>query len=119
MNDYKLEFSNNNSYTTRYVTDLAIDYPGNANYQGGFAKIGAGLTLRDPTNFWDVALIANNINNKVTSGNCASSAYKQGVIIPNPSGTDVPGEPDAMTCFAEPGREIWLRVTVRPFGHHS
>ena len=60
-------------------------------YQGGFAKIGAGLTLRDPTNFWDVAIIANDINNKVTSGNCASSAYKQGVIIPNPSGTDVPG----------------------------
>jgi iron complex outermembrane recepter protein len=119
MNEYKLEFSNNNSYTTRYVTDLAIDYPGDANYQGGFAKIDAGLTLRDPTNFWDVALIANNINNKVTSGNCASSAYKQGVIIPNPSGGVTPGEPDAMTCFADPGREIWLRVTVRPFGHHS
>jgi iron complex outermembrane receptor protein len=119
MNDYKLEFSNNNSYTTRYVTDLAIDRPGNDNYQGSYAKIDAGLKLHDPTNFWEVALIANNINNKVTSGNCASSAYKTGVIIPNPSGGATPGPPDAMTCFADPGREIWLRVTVRPFGHGS
>jgi iron complex outermembrane recepter protein len=119
MKEYTLEFSNNNSYTTRYVTDLAIDYPGNANYQGGFAKIDAGLTLRDPRNFWDIALIANNINNKVTSGNCASSAYKQGVIIANPSGTAIPGEPDAMTCFAQPGAEVWLKLTVRPFGHRS
>jgi len=121
MNEYKLEFSNNNSYTTRYVTDLAIDRPGNDNFQGGFAKIGAGLTLHDPTNFWEVALIGNNLNNKVTSGNCASSAYKQGVIFDNPSGTSTPSPYgyDAMTCFAEPGREIWLRLTVRPFGHHS
>jgi iron complex outermembrane receptor protein len=121
MNDYKLEFSNNNSYTTRYVTDLAIDRPGNDNYQGSFAKIDAGLKLQDPTNFWEVALIAKNINNKVTSGNCASSAYKEGVIIPNPSGTAAPSPfgYDAMTCFADPGREVWLRVTVRPFGHGS
>jgi len=119
MSQYQLVFSNNNSYTTRYVSDLAIGRPGNDNYQGGYAKIDAGLKLHDPTNFWEVALIANNINNKVTSGNCASSAYKQGVIIPNPSGGAVPGEPDAMTCFADPGREIWLRVTVRPFGSHS
>ena len=120
MNEYRLEFSNNNSITTRYVTDLAVGRPGDDNYQGGFAKIDAGLKLRDPTNFWEVALIAKNINNKVTSGNCASSAYKEGVIIPNPSGTNTPSPfgYDAMTCFADPGREIWLRVTVRPFGSH-
>jgi len=121
MNDYKLEFSNNNSYTTRYVTDLAIDRPGNDNYQGSFAKIDAGLKLQDPSDFWDVALIAKNINNKVTSGNCASSAYKQGVIIPNPSGTAAPSPfgYDAMTCFADPGREIWLRATVHFGGGHA
>jgi iron complex outermembrane recepter protein len=121
MNDYQLEFSNNNSYTTRYVTDLAIDRPGNDNYQGGFAKIDAGLKLRDPSDFWEIALIGKNLNNKVTSGNCASSAYKEGVIIPNPSGTATPSPfgYDAMTCFADPGREVWLRVTVRPFGHGS
>jgi iron complex outermembrane recepter protein len=119
MNDYKLEFSNNNSFTTRYVTDLAIDRPGNDNYQGSFIKIDAGLKLQDPTNFWEVALIAKNINNKVTSGNCASSGYKEGVTSANPSGTNTPSPfgYDAMTCFADPGREIWLRVTVRPFGH--
>jgi iron complex outermembrane recepter protein len=121
MTDYKLVFSNNNSYTTRYVTDLAIDRPGDDNYQGGFAKIDFGLTLHSPSNFWEVAVLANNVNNKVTSGNCASSAYKEGVIIPNPSGTNIPSPfgYDAMTCFADPGREIWLRVTVRPFGHQD
>ena len=79
------------------------------------------MTLHDPTNLWEVAIIGNNLNNKVTSGNCASSAYKQGVIFANPSGTNTPSPYgyDAMTCFADPGREIWLRLTVRPFGHHS
>jgi iron complex outermembrane receptor protein len=121
MDGYKMTFSNNNSYTTRYVTDLAIGRPGNDNYQGGFAKIDFGLTLKAPGNLWDVALIANNINNKVTSGNCASSDYKQGVVLSNSFGTDVPSPIgyDAMTCFADPGREIWLRVSYRPFGAHD
>jgi iron complex outermembrane receptor protein len=121
MDNYKLVFSNTNSYTTRYVTDLAIGRPGNDNYQGGFAKFDVGLTLKAPGNLWDVALIANNINDKVTSGNCASSDYKQGVILSNTYGTNVPSPIgyDAMTCFADPGREIWLRVTYRPFGAHG
>ncbi len=121
MDGYKLMFTTNNTYTTRYVTDLAIDRPGNDNYQGGYAKYDVGVTLKAPNNLWDFALIANNIGDKITSGNCASSAYKEGVIIPNPSGTNVPSPAglDAVTCFADPGREIWLRVTYRPFGGHG
>jgi iron complex outermembrane recepter protein len=121
IDGYKLTFSNNNAYTTRYVTDLAIDRPGNDNFQGGYAKIDVGLTLKAPSNVWDVALLANNVNDKVTSGNCASSGYKQGVTAANPSGTNVPSPfgYDALTCFADPGREVWLRFTYRPFGAHS
>ena len=121
MDNYKLVFSSTNSYTSRYVTDLAIGRPGNDNYQGGFAKFDLGVTLKGPNNLWDFAVIANNIGDKVTSGNCASSDYKQGVILSNTYGTNVPSPLgyDAMTCFADPGREIWLRVTYRPFGAHS
>jgi iron complex outermembrane receptor protein len=121
MDGYKLMFTTSNSYTTRYVTDLAIGRPGNDNYQGGFAKYDVGVTLKAPNNRWDFALIANNIGDKITSGNCASSAYKEGVILPNPSGTNTPSPNgyDAFTCFADPGREVWLRVTYRPFGAHS
>ena len=118
---YKLMFTTSNTYTTRYVTDLAVGRPNNDNYQGGFAKYDVGVTLKAPNNLWDFALIANNIGDKVTSGNCASSDYKQGVILSNTYGTNVPSPIgyDAFTCFADPGREIWLRVTYRPFGAHS
>jgi len=121
MDNYKLMFTNTNSYTTRYVTDLAVGRPGNDNYQGGFAKFDVGVTLKSPGNLWDLALIANNISDKVTSGNCASSDYKQGVILSNTFGTATPSPLgyDALTCFADPGREIWLRVTYRPFGARS
>jgi iron complex outermembrane receptor protein len=120
MDEYKLMFSTSNTYTTHYVTDLAVGRPGEDNIQGGFAKYDVGITLKAPNNLWDFALIANNIGDKVTSGNCASSSYKLGVIIPNPYGsaTPSPNGYDAFTCFADPGREIWLRVTYRPFGAH-
>jgi iron complex outermembrane receptor protein len=121
MGEYKLMFTTTNTYTTRYVTDLAVGRPGNDNYQGGFGKYDVGVTLKAPNNLWEFALIANNIGDKITSGNCASSAYKEGVIIPNGYGTNVPSPAgyDAATCFADPGREIWLRVTYRPFGGHG
>jgi hypothetical protein len=39
--------------------------------------------------------------------------HASGTNVPSPAGID------AVTCFADPGREIWLRVTYRPFGAHG
>jgi hypothetical protein len=40
-------------------------------------------------------------------------------IIPNPSGgTTRPFGIDPAGCFVDPGREVWLRFTMRPFAAH-
>jgi iron complex outermembrane receptor protein len=64
-----------------------------------------------------VALIGKDLNDKVTSGNCVASPLRGGAIIATPSGgTTRPfAGIDPASCFADPGREVWLRLTVRPF----
>jgi iron complex outermembrane receptor protein len=114
--DYKLVFSNSNELSSRYPTYLSVNRPNNDNYQSAFAKIDLGVTLQGPKNLWEVAVIGKNINDRITSGNCVSSPLET-EIIPNPSGgtTRSAFGIDPAGCFADPGREVWLRLTVRPF----
>ena len=114
---YTLLFSNTNEVSSRYVTYLAVGRPNNDNDQGGFAKIDLGLTLQSPGNLWELALIGKDLNDKLTSGNCVASPLETGATVPNPSGGTGRGPfgIDPAGCFADPGREIWLRLTVRPF----
>jgi iron complex outermembrane receptor protein len=119
-NDYQLVFGNSNEVSSRYVTFLAVDRPNNDNYQSAFVKIDLSLTLRGPSNRWEMAVIGKDLNDKVTSGNCVSSPLRGGALIATPSGTAsrLLGM-DPASCFADPGREVWLRFTVRPFAAHD
>jgi outer membrane receptor protein involved in Fe transport len=116
--DYRLVFSNSNELSSRYVTYLAVDRPNNDNYQSAFVKIDLGVTLQGPKNLWEVAVIGKNINDKITSGNCVSSPLET-EVVPNPSGGTTRSffGIDPAGCFADPGREVWLRLTVRPFAN--
>jgi iron complex outermembrane receptor protein len=113
---YRLLFSNSNSYTSEYVTTQAANRPGRDNYQPGFAKIDLGLTLKAPDDRWEIAAIGKNITNKIVAGTCNISSYATGTTITNPSGgtTRGPGGFDEVGCFAQPGREVLLRLTFRP-----
>jgi iron complex outermembrane receptor protein len=115
-NDYRLLFTNSNAFSGRYVTYLSVNRPNNDNYQSAFVKVDLGVSLLGPKNLWEVAVIGKNINDKITSGNCVSSPLET-EIVPNPSGrpTRSPFGIDPAGCFADPGREVWLRLTVRPF----
>ncbi len=117
--DYKLVFTNSNELSSRYVTYLAVDRPNSDNYQSAFVKVDLGVTLQAPNRFWEVAVIGKDINDKITSGNCASSPLMT-EIVPNPAGTNTPSPfgIDPAGCFVDPGREVWLRVTIRPFAAH-
>jgi iron complex outermembrane recepter protein len=119
--NYALILSNSNEFSSRYVTFLAVDRPNDDNYQGSFAKVDFGLTLRAPNKRWELALIGKNINDRVISGNCNSAPLLTGAVLATPYGGTVrsPLGIDPAQCFADPGREIWLRLTVRPFtGSH-
>jgi iron complex outermembrane recepter protein len=113
---YALVFTNNNEFSSRYVTFLAVDRPNNDNYQGSFAKIDLGLTLRAPGGLWEVALIGKDINDKITSGECNSAPLLTGATVATPYGTATrsPFGIDPVQCFPDAGREVWLRLTVRP-----
>jgi iron complex outermembrane receptor protein len=115
-----LVFGNSNAISSRYVTFLAVDRPNNDNYQSAFVKIDLSLTLQGPGNRWEVAVIGKDLNDKVTSGNCVSSPLRGGALIATPSGSAsrLAGI-DPASCFADPGREVWLRFTVRPFAGHD
>ena len=115
--DYTVVFTNSNEVSSRYVTFLAVDRPNNDNYQGGFAKVDLGLTLQSPKDVWEVALIGKDVNDKITSGNCVASPLETGSTTPNPSGVTSRSQTlgiDPAGCFVDPGREIWLRFTIRP-----
>jgi iron complex outermembrane recepter protein len=116
--DYTVIVTNSNELSSKYVTFLAVDRPNNDNYQGAFAKIDVGLTLQSPKDLWEVALIGKDLNDKITSGNCVASPLETGSTTPNPSGVVSRSQTlgiDPAGCFVDPGREIWLRFTIKPF----
>jgi iron complex outermembrane recepter protein len=120
---YKMVLSNNDALSTSYVTALAAGRPNHDNIQTGYIKADLSLSLAAPGDRWEIALIGKNLNNKLTTGTCGLSNYAGGVIIPGvqtQGGTNsgISGI-DQMGCFVDPGREIWLRLTVRAFGTHD
>lgn len=117
-NDYRMVISNNNAVSSRYVTFLAVGRPNADNYQGGFMKSDLSLSLNAPRDTWELALIGKNIGDKLTLVNCSAGGQDVGNIFPGvttggtSSGIAGPGQEGG---FVDPGREIWLRLTVKPF----
>jgi iron complex outermembrane receptor protein len=116
---FKLTFTNNNSYSSKYVTTLAGAYPNQGNYQQAFAKVDLGVILSSPDQRWEFGLIGKNITDKVTAGTCTNANFQNGAIFDAQlTGTTGRGPAgiDEIGCFADPGREVWFRVTYRPLG---
>jgi iron complex outermembrane receptor protein len=115
--DLKLTFSDANHYTSSYLTALE---PLPAYYQSGFIKVDLSLTLASDDNRWEVALIGKNVTNRYTAGNCSSSNTANGLlggqITGSPTNAVGPAGTDEGSCFMDPGRELWVRLTLHPFG---
>jgi iron complex outermembrane receptor protein len=102
------------AYTSRYYTNI-ISLPGFV--QKGFAKANASVALKGPDDGWELALIANNITDKITSGFCANSNANGALAFGGQitgQATGGPAGSDYAACSPARGREIWVRVTVRP-----
>lgn len=86
--------------------------------QPGFVKLNANLAVKGEDDLWEVALIGNNLTNKLRSGTCTNLNYSgnniSGIITGGPA--KGPGGSDELTCTFDRGRELWLRLTLRPFG---
>ncbi|NYT41447.1 TonB-dependent receptor [Sphingomonas sp. R-74633] len=103
-------------YSSRYVVDLGNRDHG---WQEAFAKLSASIRLRARDERWEVALIGNNLTDRLTTGGCLTINYPggggvfPGIITGAPiKGLAGSGE---TVCAYERGRELWLRLTLRPF----
>ncbi len=115
----KVQLSNNNQYSSKYVTYPAVGRPNNDNYQSAFIKVDASVTLKASNGRWEVAVLGKNLTDKITSSNCSATNYAGGIVLggDNLGGTTPGGMGFAESgCFADgPGRSIWVRLTLRPF----
>jgi iron complex outermembrane receptor protein len=110
---FTLALENSNQYSSRYITDLGYLWR-----QKAFIKTDVSLTLKAPNDRWEIALIGKNLNNALTTGNCTNSNNQAGLIGGTQgTGTNTPGiaGTDEVGCFMDRGRELWVRVTFRPF----
>ena len=102
------------NYSSSFLTNLVgLD----AYKQRDFIKIGGNISLRGEDDGWEAALIGNNLTNRITAALCSNSNTQAGTVfggqlaggpIKGPAGSDELG------CVAERGREVWLRLTLRP-----
>jgi iron complex outermembrane receptor protein len=110
--DMRLNLASNMLFSSRYLANLGYPY-----YQPSFVKADATLALSGPSDRWELALIGRNLNNALTSGNCANSNRQNGQTGGQATGTTGfgPAGIDEIGCYMDRGREVWLRLTLRPF----
>lgn len=109
---------NNNQYSARYPTYLAVGRPNGDNFQGNFLKVDASIALKAENEHWEVALIGKNITDKITSSNCSVGNFAGGNVVGGAiTGGTTSGPPGVgeVGCFSDAGRGVYLRLTLRPF----
>lgn len=106
------------TYSTDYETNLTSVGSRKDTRQESYFKTNASLALRDANNAWEVALIGNNLTDKITAGTCATSNVQggivAGIITGSPTNTMGAAGIDEVLCYTDPPRQVWLRLTVRP-----
>lgn len=102
-------------YSSSYVVDLGNRVNG---LQEAFTKLGANVRLRSQDDRWELALIASNLTNRLTTGSCLNINYPGGGgVFPGiVTGAPIRGSAGSgeTVCAYGRGRELWLRLTVRP-----
>jgi len=110
----KLAMGTSANYSSSFYTNLVTlpEYK-----QGDFVKLGANIALRSEERGWEMALIGNNLTNRITAALCSNSNTQAGTVF----GGQIAGGPtkgpagsDELGCVPERGREVWLRLTLRP-----
>jgi iron complex outermembrane receptor protein len=114
----KMTVTNNNQYSSRFVTFLAVGRPGEDNYQRAYLKSDLSLALADRDDRWEVAVIGKNIGDKITSSFCSATNFAGGTFLGSAITGGMTSGPAGFAekgCNTERGRSVWVRVTLRPF----
>ena len=107
--DMTFVFASNNQYSSIYLINLGLSPLPVLLPQGG-----RELTLKGAKDRWEVALIGKNLNNDLTSGNCANSDRAGGLTGGQITGANTrgPAGVDEVGCYTDRGREGWVRLSL-------
>jgi iron complex outermembrane receptor protein len=110
-----LAVGNNNHFSSRYLATLGkrSDF-----YQGGFMKTDLSVALKGPKDRWEVSVVGRDLNNALTRSTCASANLAGGLLFGGEitgGSTRGPAGIDEVICYIDPGREVWLTLTLKPF----
>ena len=108
-----LILTNEQQYSARMLTNLSLPY-----YQPVFIKTDLSVTLRGPDDRWEVALIGKNLTDEITTGSCVNLNGRAAALPgTQQTGTTTSGlvGHDQVGCYADRGREAWIRITFKPF----
>lgn len=103
----------NATYSSKYATDLVLRRD---QWQSSYWKTNASIALRNAADTWEVALIGNNLNDKIVTGNCLNANLTGGIIFGGmvTGGAERgPAGVGEVQCYAERGRSLWLRFTLK------
>lgn len=112
--DLTLAVASTTRYSSEYYSNLLLRED---MVQEGFIKTRLSIALRGPRDEWEVALIGNNLGDEITTGNCINYNGEAGIVYGGfATGTDErgPAGVEELGCNTDPGRELWLRFTLRP-----
>ncbi|MCX7863972.1 MAG: TonB-dependent receptor [Novosphingobium sp.] len=103
-------------FASKYAALLGSDDQSEI-FQKAYAKLNFHLSLKDENDAWEVAFIGNNLTNKMTLSNVSKSNFAGGSVLPGLiSGGPALG-PAGLAETAgvvDRGRELWIRLTLRP-----
>ena len=114
--DMKLGLGSDVQYSSKYTTVLGLAKIRPYFYQKAFAKVNATVSLTGSHDRWELALIGNNLTNKLIL-NAQSGVAAQGNLffLGGASGgpTRNAAGLDEEIGFVDRGRELWIRLTVK------
>lgn len=108
--DMRFVIANNNQWQSKSLVNLGYIF-----YQKSFIKTDLSLALKGRDDKWEFALVGKNLSNEVTTGNCSNGNRMAGNAGGLVTGKDFRGiaGTDEVGCWADPGRELWVRATLR------
>jgi iron complex outermembrane receptor protein len=96
--------------------------------QPGFTKLNAYVTLKGKEDRWELSLIGNNLTNVIRCGYCTNSDFKNTTVltalanttggVSNAGPLNPAGKIDDVAGIALPGRQVFVRLTLRTGGRH-
>ncbi len=111
--NHTLSLGTSAQFSSAYQTTLGVR---SDTIQHAFGKLNANIGYKANSGVWELALIANNLTDKFTTGNCTlfDAAGGNVLAISSPGLPSSPiGQPKA-ACIPDYGRQVFLRLTLRP-----